>query len=67
MILPAQVRKLRRERLGYTQRELARALDVSEVVISRWERGVNEPQLRHLRTMADLAGVSVSWFFEEAA
>jgi transcriptional regulator with XRE-family HTH domain len=64
--LAERIRHVRRERLALTQRELADKLGVADVVVSRWERGVAEPQLRHLRHLAELAGEPVSWFFAES-
>jgi len=32
---------------------------VTVVVVSRWERGVHEPQLGHLRDLARVLGVSL--------
>ncbi len=63
--MKTRIREARVERLGYTQRELARALGIGEVVISKWERGVSVPRLTNLRELATLAGVSVSWFYAE--
>lgn len=65
MALSVQVKKARREILGLTQRELANELDVDQVNVSRWERGVAEPKLRTLRRLSELSGRPVSWFFED--
>jgi transcriptional regulator with XRE-family HTH domain len=48
-----------------TQLELANALGIEPVNVSRWERGVAEPKLTNLRELAKLAEVPVSWFFGE--
>lgn len=66
-MLASHVKVARRELLGLTQRELAALLDIEPVNVSRWERGVAEPRLQHIRRLADLTGKPVSWFFEEAA
>lgn len=62
-----RIKHVREKRLVLTQRELADILHVEPVTISRWERGVVEPKPRHLRALAKLAGLPVSWFFEEVA
>lgn len=67
MVVADRVKELRTQRLALTQRELATALNIESVNVSRWERGVSEPRLAHLRALAALAGVPVSWFFEDAA
>ena len=43
-----------RFKLGLTQNELARLLDVEPVTVSRWERKVRKPQPVHFRKMARL-------------
>lgn len=65
MSVGLRIRKARRERLGLTQRELGKALDVDQVNVSRWERGAAEPKLRYIRQLAEITGLPVSWFFEE--
>jgi transcriptional regulator with XRE-family HTH domain len=68
-----RIRELRERRLGLTQSEFASKLESRRgkspdpVNISRWEREVSEPSLNYLRQMAELGGVPVTWFFEEAA
>ena len=41
-----------RKQLGYSQRELAEALDVDVMTISRWERAERNPPLAKLVLMA---------------
>lgn len=48
-----------------TQRELAIALKLDTVTVSKWERGVNEPRARALRELSELTGLPVEWFFED--
>ena len=57
-----RIRKARERHLGMTQRELAIALEVEQVSVSRWERGVAEPKTRYVRAIADLAELPVKWF-----
>lgn len=42
----------RREELGLSQAELARAVGVSAATLSRWENGGNVPSPRHLISLA---------------
>lgn len=66
MVRGSRIREAREQILALTQQELANKLGiVSGVTVSRWEREVVEPQLRHLRALAELADVPVSWFFAE--
>lgn len=50
----------RRKKLNLTQREMADKLNVSDKTISKWETGVNFPDLKMLNQLAQLLGVSVS-------
>lgn len=53
--------RLRRSR-GWDQNELARALQVSQATVSRWEADAQEPKADALRKLSKLAGVSVDTF-----
>lgn len=67
MVVADRIKEARTEHLGLTQRELAESLGIDQVNVSRWERGIAEPRIRHLREIALLAQLPLSWFFEEAA
>lgn len=67
MVVAERIKEVRTERLGLTQRELAEALGIDQVNVSRWERGIAEPRLKHLREIALLAELPLAWFFEEVA
>ena len=54
--LIAQARKEK----GLTQRELAQALHVSAQAVSKWERGLNFPDLTLLEPLGDCLGLTVS-------
>ncbi len=43
-----------------TQQELAEALGVESITVSRWERGVTTPSLWRLQRVAELTGTRVS-------
>ena len=47
-----------REQRGMTQKELAEKMQVSFQTISKWENGVNMPDITHIPKLADLFGVS---------
>ena len=47
-----------REKKGLTQKELAELMQVSFQTISKWENGVNFPDITHIPRLADIFGVS---------
>lgn len=51
------IKELREEK-GLTQKELAELMQVSFQTISKWETGVNFPDLTHIPRLADIFGVS---------
>lgn len=44
---------------GLTQGQVAEAVGVSSMTVSRWERNANEPGLYQFRRLADALGVEV--------
>jgi transcriptional regulator with XRE-family HTH domain len=65
MGLGERIKEARVQILGLTQRELARALDVEQVNVSRWEREAATPRPENLRAIAKLAKKPIAWFYEE--
>ncbi len=55
----------RRKELGMTQKELAERLNVTDRSISRWECGVNLPDVETLKTIAKVLDVPISYFYED--
>lgn len=49
-----------------TQEQLALALDVDPVTVSRFERGVTLPSLPTLHRMADVFGITLARLFDDA-
>ena len=49
-----------RRSVGLTQKQLAAALGVESITVSRWERGVTTPSLPRLRRIAELTETTVS-------
>jgi len=47
-----------REKKGITQKELAELMHVSFQTISKWENGVNLPDITHIPRLAEIFGVS---------
>lgn len=45
---PDELRELRKQ-AGLSQAELADRIGVHQVSVSRWETGLNDPSLEHLR------------------
>jgi transcriptional regulator with XRE-family HTH domain len=52
--------KSARRKTGFTQRELAKKLDVSAGAVGQWETG-GVPATDRLATLADLLGISLDW------
>ena len=55
----------RRKELGMTQKQLAERLNVTDRSVSRWECGVNLPDVETLKTIATVLDVSISYFYED--
>lgn len=51
------IKELRKER-GMTQKELSEKMQVSFQTISKWENGVNLPDITHIPRLAEIFGVS---------
>lgn len=49
-----------RRSAGLTQKQLAEALGVESITVSRWERGVTTPTLPRLRRIAEITETTVS-------
>lgn len=56
------IRELRKEK-GITQEQLAEALNTSRRTVSRWETGVNMPDLDVLPQLAEFFGVDIRELF----
>jgi len=50
-----------RERLGWSQADLARRMHVAQPTVSGWEAGKKSPRVRILARLAALLGVSFEW------
>lgn len=57
--IDARLRTARRA-AGLTQKQLAEALGVESITVSRWERGVTTPSLPRLRRIAEITDTTVS-------
>lgn len=57
--------RLAREERGWKQKELARAVHVEPMTVSRWERGINTPDIETLRLIANATQKPLSYFVEE--
>ena len=55
----------RRKELKMTQKELAEKLNVTDRTISRWECGVNLPDVEMLKTVAKVLDVDIKYFYED--
>lgn len=49
-----------RRSAGLTQKQLAEAIGVESITVSRWERGVTSPSLPRLRRIAEMTETTVS-------
>ena len=53
--------KAARVRLGITQTQLAQMAGITKAAISRYEAGLREPKIEHLRSIADALEVSIGY------
>ena len=53
--------KEQRDKHGYNQQYLAKYLQVSQVAVSNWERGIKQPNFQTLVDLAALFGVSCDY------
>ena len=60
---PITAKRLRevRERHGMTQKDVAKAIGVSQPLVQVWESGQSAPATVHLRSLAVLYGVTTDW------
>jgi transcriptional regulator with XRE-family HTH domain len=66
--MPFAAQKIRefRQRMGLTQAELGRVLDVPQSTVARWETGFSEPSAKHIGLMCDFGyvkGIRPDFFF----
>ncbi|WP_445599626.1 LexA family protein [Azospirillum sp. A39] len=59
--LAERIRRLRKSR-GLNQHEFAELLGVSQPTVSRWERGMQEPEFDQIVALSDLAGETPQQF-----
>ena len=50
-----------RERMGWTQIDVAYEIDVDPMTVSRWERGVTTPRSSALLALADALGCTTDY------
>ena len=55
----------RRKELKMTQKQLAEKLNVTDKTVSRWECGINLPDVEMLKTIAEVLEVDVKYFYED--
>ena len=53
-----------RKEAGYTQCEVARALNTTTRTVIRWEKGEYEPNSSHLKKMSHMYGKSIDFLLE---
>lgn len=56
-----------RKQHGWTQAELAEKIHYSDKSVSKWERGEALPDLKVLKALSELYGVTVDYFLTEGA
>ena len=49
----------KRKALGYTQKDISNLLNIGEKTVSKWERGINAPDISILKQLSEVLNVSV--------
>lgn len=62
-VLGSRIRKARRL-ADLSQSQLAAKIGAHVTSVSDWERGVNEPSVRHMTSIAEATEKSLDWFVE---
>lgn len=62
-VLGSRIRQARRQ-AGLSQSQLAARIGAHVTSVSDWERGVNEPSVRHMTSIAEATEKSLDWFVE---
>lgn len=57
----AKILKMERIKHAYTQADMAKIMQVSQVSISNWERGAKEPSFETLIKLANLFGKTTDY------
>jgi transcriptional regulator with XRE-family HTH domain len=65
-VLGSRIRQARRQS-GLSQSQLALKIGAHVTSVSDWERGVNEPSVRHMTSIAEATGKKLDWFVESRA
>lgn len=58
-----RLKELRKER-GYTQNELSKQLNISQITYSQYEREVREPSIEMLKKIANFYKTSVDYIID---
>ncbi|GLC89140.1 helix-turn-helix domain-containing protein [Lysinibacillus piscis] len=58
-MLLANMLKIHRKRMGYTQEQVAQKLHVTTQAVSKWEKGLSVPSIDNLVSLSDLYGISL--------
>lgn len=61
----AEKLKMLRSKSGYTQEEIAKKIGVGSSTVCMWELGQRQPNVKKLKKMALLYGVTVDYILEE--
>lgn len=62
-VLGSRIRQARRQ-ANLSQSQLARKIGAHVTSVSDWERGVNEPSVRHMTSIAEATDKKLDWFVE---
>lgn len=59
MLSPMNPLQAWRKKTGMTTREVSVKLDVSQITVNGWERGVSHPRPQYISALAELMGIKV--------
>ena len=57
--------RIRREEIKMTQKELAQKIGVEPATISKYESGMNEPNIKNLKSIAEALDTSIDELVKE--